>query len=546
MGKEGARQRQNVGTVRPERRGDKSAERYTAGEDRRTSRVSTASSQLGHKTETQGCDFIKCALINVNGSILNRTEEVGVFLQETGIQCLAITESGLYEGQKGPNIRGYQWVGRGKDEYERKGGGVGLLAQQGLNVCGMDIGADELHFWVELTVGKSKWAWCITYWRQSGAKGARDANKKLATAITNEGGKLSRRGYKVLITGDLNAHIMNRGTNWEGKDRNGKLMKDMCTEGNMELVNLRVPGEEAWTWSRGDQFSEIDFLLLGGTPRYGITNFRVDIYQEHDFNSDHNVLTWALELGEGDEYSEETEKSNPRRLPRKWNTNRDVDWEAFGLSLQPGLDEWIRKHEGNRIENGEESINRMVDEWIDCVHKAAIKTIGERQIPTKRRRGVKITTEYRRSLDRRREARKILARKIRRGGNTEEKSRLVREVRKMRREVKEVRKKEIRKARDDFMTKMDGSAKGVKEFWKYWAKIKGDKAGEVITLKDGNGNKVKGPEMGKLITKHLQKLNTPVAEGDQTAEMRKDKGGGMHRHIMGVVSELDCVSAYRT
>ena len=35
--------------------------------------------------------------------------------------------------------------------------------------------------------------------------------------------------------------------------------------------------------------------------------------------------------------------------------HKDVDWVAFGLSLQPGLDEWIRKHEGNRIENGKES-----------------------------------------------------------------------------------------------------------------------------------------------------------------------------------------------
>ena len=53
-----------------------------------------------------------------------------------------------------------------------------------------------------------------------------------------------------------------------------------------------------------------------------------------------------------------------------------------------------------------------------------------------------------------------------------------------------------------------------------------DKAGKVTTLKDGNGNEVKGPEMGKLIPKHLQKLNTPVAEGDQTAEMRNGKEEG--------------------
>ena len=54
-------------------------------------------------------------------------------------------------------------------------------------------------------------------------------------------------------------------------------MKDICTERNMEIVNLRLPREEAWTWSRGDQFSKIDFSLLGRTPLYGVNYSHVDI-----------------------------------------------------------------------------------------------------------------------------------------------------------------------------------------------------------------------------------------------------------------------------
>ena len=49
------------------------------------------------------------------------------------------------------------------------------------------------------------------------------------------------------------------------------------------------------------------------------------------------------------------------------------------------------------------------------------------------------------------------------------------------------------------MAKIDDSAKGVKEFWKYWARLKRDTAEKVTTLKYGNGNVVKGLEVGDLI-----------------------------------------------
>ena len=69
----------------------------------------------------------------------------------------------------------------------------------------------------------------------------------------------------------------------------------------------------------------------------------------------------------------------------------------------------------------------------------------------------------------------------------------------MRREAKKVIKKEIRKDMDAFMTKMAGSAKGVKGFWKYWAKLKRDTAEKVTPMNYWNENIVKGPEVGDLI-----------------------------------------------
>ena len=100
---------------------------------------------------------LKCALINTSASIRNRREEINLLLEKGAIDCLAITESGLCEGQLGPAIGTFRWIGTGKEEYDNKGGGVGFLIRKGVEANLIkDIGSSVLRVWIEIGKERNK------------------------------------------------------------------------------------------------------------------------------------------------------------------------------------------------------------------------------------------------------------------------------------------------------------------------------------------------------------------------------------------------------
>ena len=224
-----------------------------------------------------------------------------------------------------------------------------------------------------------------------------------------------------------------------------------------------------------------------------------------DINSDHNVLSWKIDIDTIDSLGVNESNNGTESTGKKWRVSEMRDWAEFEKKLGIELEEWNVKYSKEGYVSQVE-IERMVNEWIECVHNTARRVIGE----TKEKRGikgsrVKITGEYKRALEVRRMARKKLARhrKGKEGGETT--SELKRDVLKAAKMAKEVKKKEIRKAQSDFMEKMDGSAKGVKEFWKYWASLKKDNIWDnEISLTDENANNQKGMGAAKILTEHLR------------------------------------------
>ena len=100
-----------------------------------------------------------------------------------------------------------------------------------------DIGSSELRVWIEIGKERNKWAWCVSYWKQLGAKGARETNKNLVDMLRDEVGVLRSRGYNILMSGDLNAHIEEMGPSWKGKDYNGKLLQNLCLAYNLSFTH---------------------------------------------------------------------------------------------------------------------------------------------------------------------------------------------------------------------------------------------------------------------------------------------------------------------
>ena len=155
----------------------------------------------------------------------------------------------------------------------------------------------------------------------------------------------------------------------------------------------------------------------------------------------------------------------------------------------------------------------MYNEWVEAVHKAARDSIGEVRSGVSWKKGKKVSPELSAAMQGRRKARRAetLGRK-KRNLPLSERQKLKRESRQAVKKAKEIKKKEVRTARDEFMAIMDGgSAQGIKKFWKYWANLKKDgRSAEKKTRLKTDEKVVSGRDAVDALSEHLNRLNTPV------------------------------------
>ena len=84
-------------------------------------------------------------------------------------------------------------------------------------------------------------------------------NSRIADYVNQEVIKAKREQQKVIIGGDFNGHVYEL----DGReDRNGRLIKLMAEDNELELLNCTIEGMDRHTWERGDLQTHIDYVLM--------------------------------------------------------------------------------------------------------------------------------------------------------------------------------------------------------------------------------------------------------------------------------------------
>jgi hypothetical protein len=208
---------------------------------------------------------------------------------------------------------------------------------------------------------------------------------------------LKRKGYKIMLVGDFNAHVCDRKNMEEGvvgRDFNGECMSQLCGENNLCVKNFDEFTKGVWTWGRGDKCSVIDYILVGEEYSSNVENVIVDEEGIFDMNSDHNVITWEFkDSGSSEGGSNKSNVNNKRKNNGKvrWNLE-SAKWDDFQRLLGEEIKIWEDKYCTNEITEDVEigTVEDITSEWIQIIHGVAKKTIGELRNNGKGRKKVKL------------------------------------------------------------------------------------------------------------------------------------------------------------
>ena len=98
----------------------------------------------------------------------------------------------------------------------------------------------------------------------------------------------------IFLLGDFNGHIGILGN--QQLNYNGKLVMDIKTECDLIILNSTEKCDGTYTWSKGDQTSAIDFVIVNNNALKICQSMKIDEGQDVFDLSDHNLIQVELKL----------------------------------------------------------------------------------------------------------------------------------------------------------------------------------------------------------------------------------------------------------
>ena len=199
---------------------------------------------------------------------------------------------------------------------------------------------------------------------------------------------LRSSGYRVLLLGDMNAHVgsnLDQGVPGNNHDinRNGNRFLSFLKDCDMRHINghLRVPGDlnskicsGIWTRQRGNSRSVLDYASISLEHMSTVTSMNVDDSGSLGGGSDHNWVQLVL----ADKFRS---LGRARQIPKQkksWNLSGKFEWADFANSVLQHLprDGW-----------DDMSVDEHAKELVTALHQAGESVIGFKQ--KKRRTSMK-------------------------------------------------------------------------------------------------------------------------------------------------------------
>ena len=195
--------------------------------------------------------------------------------------------------------------------------------------------------WILIEDERDKLALCFVYLRVESTKSSPNyqKNQYLLDLIETELNELSTSGFKILIQGDLNAHV-EIGENFTFNkyphqiNNNGTLVVKFATRNNLHCMNpmsWKGKKEDAYTFQRDMGTRVLQSIIdygLGSTEIIDITtSFSVEDDGKFSAESDHSSLLWSFKM-----------KSSPPSPPKQLNPMKLIrNWQSFTATLEKRL-----------------------------------------------------------------------------------------------------------------------------------------------------------------------------------------------------------------
>ena len=428
--------------------------------------------------------------LNING-LEGKEMELGVFVQEEhpDIIFLQETKTRSSEFHQRPNFNGYSEHYNERGDDMKKGGGLGMIWKEELNIIIWDMnpmeGKEYLNHerqWYTLVSGRKKYA-LLNIYMAFEADQNRQWNEDLITMIHHEMTIMVQDGYELIIGGDLNAKV---GNNFEGTlsnnnpqvDTNGTnilnlvdtfglvIANDKEEEGT--LITRRCIDREGKLWSS----STIDYFLI--SKGVNITRFKILTENTGHTSSDHLMIEIEIQI-ERDDFTSKQKKRIPLYDLRKMrlDTNKTYAKKSAEYLSETPIRDFAKLSQ---------------QEQIGLLEKSMIKAAIYAYPPNKakKRQGIRLPMKAKMNLERRTK----LWEKMRKNTATEEE---VKEFRALKRKMREAYnlEKNIRKTRTAI--KLAQNDPTSEHFWNIYRARK-DKEPGIQALMETDGRVETHPE----------------------------------------------------
>ncbi len=347
-----------------------------------------------------------------------------------------------------------------------------------------------------------------------------DTYRGVLSRIRAKQADLEDSGWKVMVMGDLNAHV-GCGTggipgNHEKVDSRGKEIHKWITDTGSILLNSHENCNGLWTWNRGDKVSVVDYMVTSGSLEADIEELYIDDAGDFDVGSDHNWLWLRVKY--------QRHQKAPVYKPPRWDINADTDWKMFRQSLEEAAGAWIPPA-AETGETDDDVAEKMVAALNDLLSVVGQRTVGMKESQHAKWGDNGLSREAHNMIERRKAACRAHKRAKRLKQSREEVELRGREYQELKRAAEEVKLADKAKRAN----KMLKVAQRDRSLNTLWAEVKHLRKGPgaAVSLKSKEGRRLTTrQEVAEELAKHADALfngaqNTTAPE---STDERPDQG----------------------
>ena len=229
---------------------------------------------------------LRVKMINIQGLSQTKTTEIENEIGDDTIFCVTETQ---HKFQRTHFQDGTKAICSWREEKDKKGGGLMLLHKSSSTIESMKM--DSRH--PDILYAKCKFqamAICIVLIYMSTNDKARNKEiKQKAEAIIKK-----EEEHPLLILGDFNGHLGFLGP--QQCDENGRMVVNWLDEHNLVLLNADPNCTGETTWSRGEQKSSIDFMLVNQKLYQNFYSMDIDEDKSSFDLSDHHMIEAQFQM----------------------------------------------------------------------------------------------------------------------------------------------------------------------------------------------------------------------------------------------------------